>query len=71
VRLVATSFNLPSLLVLGSEGAGISPGITKVIDEKVRISDRRREPSEVDSLNVSVSAGILLYEFQRRNDAAV
>jgi tRNA G18 (ribose-2'-O)-methylase SpoU len=63
------SFNLPAVLVLGSEGAGISPGITKVIDQTVRISDHRRESSDVDSLNVSVSAGILLYEFRRRNPA--
>lgn len=57
----------PSVLVLGAEGRGISPGLEKVVDQTVAIPrDPRNERSTVDSLNVSVSAGVLLYELFRR-----
>jgi 23S rRNA (guanosine2251-2'-O)-methyltransferase len=54
-------------LVLGGEGTGISRLLREKCDALVAIPTRGR----IDSLNVSVAAGILLYEArrQRRNNA--
>ena len=52
-------------LVLGSEGAGISRLLTEHCDRMVSIPSRGR----VDSFNVSVAAGILLYEVMRQRGA--
>lgn len=54
-----------AVIVLGAEGAGISPIIGRLADATVSIP-RYSSPGSVDSLNVSVSAGILLYEYRRR-----
>ena len=44
-------------LILGSEAEGLDPAIQKACDLRVRIP----QPGGIDSLNVSVAAGILLY----------
>jgi 23S rRNA (guanosine2251-2'-O)-methyltransferase len=49
-------------LVLGSEGAGISRLLRERCDGIVGIPPGGR----IDSLNVSVAAGVLLYEIQRQ-----
>lgn len=52
----------PSVLVLGSEGHGLSPAVAACLDERVCIpgvASRRG----AESLNVAVAAGILLYEW--------
>ncbi len=49
-------------LVLGSEGEGVSRLVRERCDELVSIPTR----GHVDSLNVSVAAGILMYEMRRR-----
>jgi 23S rRNA (guanosine2251-2'-O)-methyltransferase len=49
-------------LVLGGEGEGISRLLAERCDRMVAIPARGR----VDSLNVSVAAGVLLYEAQRQ-----
>lgn len=54
------------VLVLGAEGKGISPGIHAVMDSVITIPMRPQGHTTVDSLNVSVAAGILLYEINRR-----
>lgn len=55
----------PVLLVLGSEGYGLRTLVAKACTEFVRISSVTDESSEedvaVDSLNVSVTGGILLW----------
>ncbi len=51
----------PTVIVFGSEGKGISQGLEKVIDGVLEIPRRENLSSTVDSLNVSVAAGILLY----------
>lgn len=51
-----------SVLVLGSEGHGISPNVRAVVDESVVIPGAStREGTE--SLNVAIAAAILLYEW--------
>jgi 23S rRNA (guanosine2251-2'-O)-methyltransferase len=51
----------PVALVMGSEDKGISSQIMKMADQMVTIPVK----GEIASLNVSVAAGILIYEIQR------
>lgn len=53
-----------SVIVMGSEGTGISSLLEKQCDSIVSIPTC----GKIDSLNVSVAAGVLLYEFYRRQN---
>ena len=55
-------FNLPLVLILGSEEDGISPELLKQCDAESRIP----VSGAIESLNVSVSAGVILYEALRQ-----
>ncbi len=55
-------FTLPTVLVMGSEGGGLPPGALDECGMRVRIPIA----GCVESLNVSVSAGVLLYEAMRQ-----
>jgi 23S rRNA (guanosine2251-2'-O)-methyltransferase len=57
-----TTFPPRTVLVLGSEGEGLSQLVQKRCDHQVAIPTT----GHIDSLNVSVAAGILLYEFRRQ-----
>ena len=48
-------------LLIGNEGSGIEPGIKAISDLRVRIP----MPGRAESLNASVSAGILIYDLLR------
>ena len=50
-------------VVLGSEGSGVSQLVKKLCDGVVRL-DMAAPGTGVDSYNVSVAAGIILYEIQ-------
>ncbi len=52
----------PTVIVLGSEGKGIHQGVQKHCDVLVKIP----MAGEVSSLNVSVAAGVVLFELRRR-----
>lgn len=52
--------SLPSLLVLGNENTGISLPMQKMLTHHIRIN---MNSDRFDSLNVSVSAGILFHHF--------
>lgn len=52
----------PLCLVMGSEDTGISPEILALSDVQLRIPI----PGKIASLNVSVAAGVLLYEVVRQ-----
>ncbi len=52
----------PVALILGSEGSGINPALARVADERFRIPQR----GQLNSFNVSVAAGIMLYEAMRQ-----
>jgi len=54
--------NVPCTLVLGSEEDGISPNLIRAVDLLVKIPIL----GEIESLNVSVAAGIILYEAVRQ-----
>ena len=55
-------------LVLGSEGSGVSQLVKKLCDGVVRL-DMAAPGTGVDSYNVSVAAGIILYEIQSQRAA--
>jgi 23S rRNA (guanosine2251-2'-O)-methyltransferase len=61
-RLDEVSFPGSIALVLGSEGRGLRRLVAETCDEQLRIPSWGR----VDSFNVSVAAGILLYEVRRQ-----
>lgn len=51
-------FAKPTILVIGSEGKGIRPSIQKICDQSLKIP----MAGKINSLNASVSAGIILFE---------
>lgn len=55
-------FATPTALVLGGEGKGLHQGVQKHCDAVVRIP----MAGAVSSLNVSVAAGVVLFEWRRR-----
>ena len=59
------NFSEPCAIVLGSEEKGIYPALMKVCDEKIKIP----MAGDFESLNVSVAAGIILYEVMRQRVA--
>lgn len=63
VSLRKNNLTGPIALVLGSEGSGVSQLVKKLCDGVVRL-DMAAGDTGVDSFNVSVAAGIILYEIQ-------
>jgi 23S rRNA (guanosine2251-2'-O)-methyltransferase len=55
-------FTVPCAIVMGAEGYGISKDVLKQCDERLRIP----MTGKTESLNVSVSTGIVLYEAMRQ-----
>ena len=56
----------PIALVMGSEDVGISPDVLRVCDAFASIPML----GHIDSLNVSVAAGVMMYEVVRQRLAA-
>lgn len=59
---VKVDFTKPTLLLLGSEEKGISPELLKLCDVYAKLPIL----GEVQSLNVSVAAGVFMYEVVRQ-----
>jgi len=57
-----TNNHQPILLVLGSEGSGVPEELLEIIKEKIFVSPSRIVDLSVDSLNVSVAAGIIIHK---------
>lgn len=55
-------FNLPTAIVMGSEGEGVSKAVLSKVDQDFIIPQR----DLTDSFNVSVASGIILYEAIRQ-----
>jgi 23S rRNA (guanosine2251-2'-O)-methyltransferase len=55
-------FAVPTAIVLGSEEDGISPEYLKLCNAKAKIP----MVGDIESLNVAVSAGVILYEVRRQ-----
>lgn len=62
IELSNADFSVPCAVVLGSEGDGVSKELLRLCDEKIRIP----MAGTTESLNVSVSAGVLLYEAMKQ-----
>lgn len=64
IEIQDVNFRKPMALVIGSEGEGMGAVIDSKCDEKFIIPMK----NNIDSLNVSVSCGVMLYEiFNQRN----
>ncbi len=56
------AYRSPTLLVMGSEGEGLSPSLSELCKTLVRIP----MSGETDSLNVAVATALVLYEIRRK-----
>ena len=54
--------SVPVAILMGSEDEGVSPEILRVCDELVRVP----QVGSIQSLNVSVAAGVMIYEVVRQ-----
>jgi 23S rRNA (guanosine2251-2'-O)-methyltransferase len=61
----AVDYGSPTVLVLGGEGKGLHEQVRKHCDLLVRIP----MAGKISSLNVSVAAGVFLFEWRRRRSA--
>jgi len=63
-RYTEADYTVPLAIVMGSEDTGISPSILKLADEQLQIPIK----GNIESLNVSVSAALMIYEAVRQRD---
>ena len=56
------NFSEPVAIIMGGEEHGIYPALLKVCDDRFQIP----MPGNFESLNVSVAAGIILYEAMKQ-----
>lgn len=57
-------YTVPTVIVMGSEDTGMTPEVEATCDELVTIP----EYGKINSLNVSVAAGIMMYEVVRQRN---
>lgn len=62
-ELFFDTYTKPCVLVVGNEEEGIQPALLKLADKYVKVPIG----NGIDSLNVSVAAGIMIYEVIRQN----
>ena len=70
VDLQDSSFDQPTILVLGNEGYGVRTNIMRRCDKLVKITGLG-DDAAVDSLNVSVTGGILLYSILSKKGKSI
>ncbi|MBF2051284.1 MAG: TrmH family RNA methyltransferase [Leptolyngbya sp. IPPAS B-1204] len=58
-------FTRPTVVLLGNEGAGLSPQLTEIADIAVKIP----LAAGVESLNVGIAAALILYEARRQRNS--
>jgi len=61
VELKEAEFDKKSVIIMGSEGKGIRPALLESADVHIKIPMN----GDIDSLNVSQSAAVILYEFSK------
>ena len=61
-KIYSVNYQIPTAVILGSEENGISSEFLKFSDEKVKIPIL----GNIESLNVSVACGVILYEIVRQ-----
>ena len=55
-------YNLPTAIIMGSEGEGIKPNLKKDIDQMIRIPMN----VQIESLNVSNACSVILFEARKQ-----
>jgi tRNA G18 (ribose-2'-O)-methylase SpoU len=65
VEVAACDLASASLVLVGSEGQGLDAGTIQAADERLHIA----MASRVESLNVAVAAGVILFEARRQRTA--
>jgi TrmH family RNA methyltransferase len=65
-NIYETSLTREGIIVLGSEGRGISPEIARLVRRKLFIPPYPANNSSSESLNVAIAAAIICSEFRRR-----
>lgn len=60
-------FEGDEILIIGSESHGISEEIIPFINQKIHIPNYHQAVNGAESLNASIAAGILLYQFSSKN----
>lgn len=55
-------FDTPQILLMGNEQQGLSPALTKICDQLIRIP----MSGQADSFNLAVSTGIVLFEVRKQ-----
>jgi 23S rRNA (guanosine2251-2'-O)-methyltransferase len=66
VSIFEVSFNQPTVIIMGSEESGIDNEILELANDKAKIPMK----GKIESLNVSTSAGIIIYEAMRQRQIA-
>ncbi|MBG6131085.1 23S rRNA (guanosine2251-2'-O)-methyltransferase [Aquimarina sp. EL_43] len=57
-----TNLTIPTAIIMGSEGKGISQSVLKLVDQQAKLPMY----GDIASLNVSVACGVFLYEIIRQ-----
>lgn len=57
---------LPLAIVMGSEDKGIDEGLLNIVNEQIKIPLK----GEIESLNVSAAAAVMIFEVVRQRDAS-
>lgn len=65
-NLYTTELSFQALVLMGSEGKGISDKLIPLLTKKISIPAYPAESRQLESLNVAVSASIVCAEFRRR-----
>jgi TrmH family RNA methyltransferase len=64
-NIYTTPLTSPGVIVLGSEGRGISPPVARMVTRKLFIPPYPQDVPTSESLNVAVAAAIVCSEFRR------
>lgn len=67
IPVSGVDFRLPTAILMGSEDQGVHPKLLSMSDQVTRIP----QAGEFDSFNVSVAAGIVLYEAVRQRGGGI
>jgi TrmH family RNA methyltransferase len=65
------SYNKNDIVIVGNESHGISENLSSFINEKIVIPIFPHENAAPESLNVAITAGVLMYEHRRKTKKLV
>ena len=61
----SVDFQKNDILVIGNEGKGISPEVEQCVQHRISVPLVERGAAHAESLNASIAAAIVMYEFRR------